>query len=469
MKRSLPFLLNITLLSLSISVAPLTSLSVAQPQENRSLFATYARGALRISIPDDAPRSGEGILTVEVLDPEDGVAARSALHVTATARQGFWRQELELPKTLGLEDLVWHRLRYSFAYNGEPAVAHQGIASISNILRLPTVHVLGRQLYLSGGVAAVRLIITEDDKQTPVTSGSVQVELVGAGQKPQLLYTGKLNDRGTTQAQFRFPAGLVGSYSLHYALDTAIGPAEYTQQIRLEDKASILLTTEKPIYQPGQTIHIRALALDRSDHHATGGRKLTFEVEDSRGNKVFRKITQTDPYGVASAEFGLADEVNLGVYHLRAMMEDDTAGPRGNAEIALQVERYVLPRFKVAVELAAKDAKAKRGYRPGDHVTGTVRANYFFGKPLDGAEVTVRITGIDVERFDAGTSRGRADRDGSFPFDIRLPDFFAGSASNHGAARLSVDATVKDTAGHTESRGEPVTISESPAPGHRYS
>ena len=68
----------------------------------------------------------------------------------------------------------------------------------------------------------------------------------------------------------------------------------------------ILLTSEKPLYQPGQTIHARALALDRSDHDAAAKRKLTFEVEDSRGNKVFKKVTATDEFGVASAEFSLA-------------------------------------------------------------------------------------------------------------------------------------------------------------------
>ena len=160
-------------------------------------------------------------------------------------------------------------------------------------------------------------------------------------------------------------------------VDTPIGSTEFTQQVRLEDKASILLTTEKPIYQPGQTIHVRALALDRANHEAAAGRKLTFEVEDSRGNKVFKKATQTDKFGIASAEFALADEVNLGTYHLRALM-DDGAGAT-TAEMALNVERYVLPKFKVAVEFAGKDA-SKHGYRPGDHVTGTVRANYFFGK-----------------------------------------------------------------------------------------
>jgi uncharacterized protein YfaS (alpha-2-macroglobulin family) len=122
----------------------------------------------------------------------------------------------------------------------------------------------------------------------------------------------------------------------------------------------------------------------------------------------------------------------------------------------------VLPRFKVAVELAGKDAKVKRGYRPGDHVTGTVRANYFFGKPVDGAEVTIHAPAMDGERFEAGTSQGRTDRDGVFVFDIRLPDYFAGNPLNHGVTPLLVEATVKDAAGHSESRGEPVTVSASP-------
>src|SRR5262249_26367333 len=147
-------------------------------------------------------------------------------------------------------------------------------------------------------------------------------------------------------------------HSLRYVVDTPLGPVEHVEEIRLEDKSSILLTTEKPIYQPGQTIHVRALALDRANHQAVAGHQLTFEVEDSRGNKVFRKITQTDPYGLASAEFGLADEVNLGTYHLRAIL-DNAPGAPTTSEIALQVDRYTLPRFKVAVELSRKDGKGK--------------------------------------------------------------------------------------------------------------
>src|SRR5262249_29287982 len=160
-------------------------------------------------------------------------------------------------------------------------------------------------------------------------------------------------------------------------------------------------------------------------------------------------------------EFGLADEVNLGTYHLRAILDNTSGAPPTSSEIALQVDRYTLPRFKVAVELSGKDGKGKRGYRPGERVPGIVRANYFFGKPVNG-EVTVKASGFDLARFDAGASTGRTDSEGAFPFDIRLPDFIAGRPLNRGAARVLVEATVKDTSGHSESRGEPLTVSQFP-------
>ena len=267
-------------------------------------------------------------------------------------------------------------------------------------------------------------------------------------------FTGPFNARGTADPQLRFPAGLTGNCSLRYIADTPIGTTEVTEQIRLEDKTSVLLTTEKPIYQPGQTIHVRALALNRANHEASAARKLTFEVEDSRGNKVFKSATQTDKFGIASAEFGLADEVNLGAYHLRAVMDGGTP-----TEITLNVERYVLPKFKVAVDFADT---AKHGYRPGDHVTGTVRANYFFGKPVGEAELTIKGTGMDVATFEVGSVKGKTDTDGSYHFDLKLPEYFAGRPLAGGSARVLIEATVKDSAGHAETRGTPITVSTSP-------
>ena len=423
--------------------------------------ATYTRGTLDLTIPYHAAQAGAGKLTVELLDPEDHVLGSAEKTVDAVEGKGRWHERIALAKPLAIDELVWHRVRYRFEYSDGKTSKIEGTESISEILRTPVVHILGQQSYLAGGEAAVRVIVTDSHDEIVPGRGSVRIELLVPEKKSQLLFSGQLNRRGTTEAQFRFPAGVVGSYQLRYLVDTAIGSTEFIQHVRLEDKVSILLTTEKPIYQPGQMIHVRALALDRANHEAAAGRKLTFEVEDSRGNKVFKKATQTDKFGIASAEFGLADEVNLGTYHLRALLGDGDS-PTNTAEIALNVERYVLPKFKVAIDFAGSDNKTKRGYRPGDHVTGTVRANYFFGKPVDDSAVTVKASSMDVSMFAVGSTQGRTDHDGTYHFDLTLPTYFAGRPLSQGAARVLIEATVKDSADHSETRGEPITVSESP-------
>ena len=425
-----------------------------------SAVATYAHGLLHLTIPYNAAHAGVGQLTIEILDPEDNVLGRAERHVKVAGGHGRWQDEIKLDKSLSLDDLVWHRVRYRFEYDDRRTAGFEATESISEVLRRPVMHIMGQQSYISGGAAAVRVIVTDSKNELIAGPGSVRIEFLHAEKKPQLLFSGQLNRRGTTEAQFRFPARLVGSYDLHYVVDTSIGSTEFTQPVRLEDKVSVLLTTEKPIYQPGQTMHVRALALDRSDHEAAN-RKLTFELEDSRGNKVFKKVTETDQFGVASAEFGLADEVNLGTYHLRALMGESEA-PTNTAEIALNVQRYVLPKFKVAVEFSEKGKKQKRGYQPGDHVTGTVRTNYFFGKPVDNAEISMKASAMDVEVVEVASVQGKTDSEGVYHFDLHLPKYFAGRPLSQGAARVLIEATVKDGAGHAETRGEPITVSESP-------
>jgi hypothetical protein len=321
------------------------------PIEEPTASATYVHGILDLTIPYHATRAGAGQLEVEVLDPEDHVLAHLDQPVDVAQGQGHWRKGIQLAKPLASDELVWHRVRYHFAYSDGKSSSIEGTQSISQILRTPVIHILGQQSYMAGSQAAVRVIVTDSHDEVISGRGSVRVELLIPDQKSRLLFTGPLNQRATTEAQFRLPSDTVRGYQLHYLVDTSIGSTEFVQSIRLEDKVSILLTTEKPIYQPGQTIHVRALALDRSNHEAANNHKLTFEVEDSRGNKVFKKLTQTDKFGIASADFGLADEVNLGTYHLRALMGDSEA-PTNRAEVALNVERYIL-RAKTARPSAA--------------------------------------------------------------------------------------------------------------------
>ena len=452
------FRLLLTLLAFVYMLAPLC--------EAQSVMATWSQGTLSLTMTYRAPRAGAGKLIVELLSPEDEVLAKSECLVEATGRQDAWKQTLTVPHSIPFNQLVWERVRWRFQYVVDAAPSMEQIRSASTILHRPLMHILGQTSYLAGAEAAVRVIVSDasragTDEPQLASDGTVHVDLLVPDAKPRVLFRGHLDQRGTTEAQFRFPAGLTGEYGLHFVAETPAGATETTQNVRLEDKVSILLTTEKPVYQPSQTVHIRALALDRSDEHAAAGRKLAFEIEDSRGNKVFRRSTETDKFGIASAEFTLADEVNLGAYHLRAFI-GKSESPSSSAEVTLNVERYVLPKFRVTVDFAESNGKPKRDYRPGDQVTGTVHASYFFGKPLDHAAITVKATGADVAEFEAAHVRGDTDSAGDYHFDLRLPDYFAGTSLAQGGAPVLIEVTVKDGAGHVETRGESITVSRSP-------
>ena len=426
--------------------------------ESRTISAVYFRDALAFSLPYEAAHGGEAELKLELLSPEDRVLGEVKRHKRVTEGSGVWNARMVLGERMTLDELVWQRVRFTLRYENQTSPDLEEIRSLSEILERPVLRVLGQRSYIAGAPAAMRVIVTGSsagETALMVKRGAVRIELLDPDHAPKLLFAGELDRRGSVAADFRFPEGLTGSFPVRFSADTPLGHVETTETVQLEDKISVLLTSEKPIYQPSQTIHLRALALDRADRHAAAGRALTFEVEDPRGNKVFRKSTAADNFGVASAEFTLADEVNLGTYHVRAKIGETSA-----AELAVNVERYLLPKFRVAIEFDSKSGKPKRDYRPGDHVTGAVKANYFFGKPVDNASVTMKASGMDAELFEAASAKGRTDRDGAYRFDLVLPQFFAGNGKRHGATPVVVEATVKDAADHSETRGEPITVSQ---------
>src|ERR1700726_2087795 len=132
-----------------------TLMQSSQAARANSAVVTYTRGILNVTIPYHSAHSGDGKLTVEVLDPEDKVLGRAETQVSMGEGDGRWQEKIRLDKPLGVDDLVWHRLRYRYEYDDQKAAALEGTESISQILRTPVVHILGQQSYLSGALAAV--------------------------------------------------------------------------------------------------------------------------------------------------------------------------------------------------------------------------------------------------------------------------------------------------------------------------
>src|SRR5258708_40014106 len=193
---------NLRLLWIAALVAVAgTILLLVQPfqtADGKTAVVTYSRGVLHVSIPYHAVRAGDGRLTVEVLDPEDKVLGHAETQAAIGEGYGRWQEDIRLDKALGVDDLVWHRVRYRYEYDGGKVAALEGTESISEILRTPVVHILGQQAYLTGGAAAVRVIVTDSKNEAIAGGGSVRIALAGGGQKPRRPLSRGVHQQGAT-------------------------------------------------------------------------------------------------------------------------------------------------------------------------------------------------------------------------------------------------------------------------------
>jgi uncharacterized protein YfaS (alpha-2-macroglobulin family) len=315
---------------------------------------------------------------------------------------------------------------------------------------------LGQSRWLAGGPASLRIIVSDHKTGKPVPA---DVKLLlqtpkKEGEKtdpsPTPLYAGDTNRLGTVDAQFTVPDVSAGNYTLVAQVKTRLGTDEITQPIELTESVQVLLTADKPLYQPGQTMHLRALALDLATRDAVIGQKLTLEVEDARGNKVFKKTQALSKFGIAAADFELASEVNMGTYTVRAIL------PHGQAEKKVRVERYVLPKFKVAL------TTEKAYYLPGETASGSVQADYFFGKPVAGGEVVIEVSTIDIGVTKLAELRGKTDGNGTYKFEYELPKSFVGQPFEQGKAMVEFHAMITDTADHLQGAYKSVPVVKDP-------
>lgn len=212
----------------------------------------------------------------------------------------------------------------------------------------------------------------------------------------------------------------------------------------------LLLTTDKPIYQPGQTMHLRALALEKPALGPVANQAITFEIEDGKGNKIHKEDRTTDEWGIAHTSFPIGKIVNLGTFKVRAIFGESVA------EKSAEVSLYALPKFgiKIAVE--------EPWYLPGMTVSGVVDAKYFFGKAVAAGAVKIVASAIDVEESVFEEITGQTDADGRFNFAIQLPNFFAGLPLEQGNALVQLAVSVTDAAEQEVKKSMAVIVSNKP-------
>jgi len=301
------------------------------------------------------------------------------------------------------------------------------------------IELVGQTELLAGGPAALRIVVTDHAKRKPAYLALVSIRLASQdGGYVERLFVGRTDRYGTVEASFNIPDVEPGQYELRVRARKDEHRDEATQTVTIKRGYQVLLTTDKPIYQPGQLIHIRALALRKPTMQAVADRQVILEAADAKGNKVFKSQQTTNAYGVASADFQLADEVNTGRYTIRVLLDDQ------QTEKKVTVERYVLPKFKIKLETD------KPYYLPGETASGSVQVDYFFGQPVANADVEVSVKTFDVELTEIAQIEGKTDAQGHYEFEATLPASFVGQPIEQGNAYLQFDVKVTDPADHAE-------------------
>ena len=297
------------------------------------------------------------------------------------------------------------------------------IATVPRVLRVGQTERVALSLF-SGtrpGSDNVRLVLSKGGQTVAEGSGPVQ----GAG-----------------DVAIGLPALPEGDYELSIRGSTFQDKAT----VKVEEGTIVFVETDKPIYKPGQTVHIRVLTLDPQLRPWTSA--VVVEAQDASGTKIYRKEAKTDDFGMLQLDLPVSPEPNLGVWKVIARV-----GKR-SAELNVRIEKYVLPKYEVKINLA------KEWVLASDQIKGSIAAEYSYGKPVVG---DVQIVGRRyVGRWEEFANVTKP-IDGTAQFELPAVRYVSGVPGAKGQGNVQIDVVVREKAtGYEEKTSRLLTVAATP-------
>ena len=208
--------------------------------------------------------------------------------------------------------------------------------------------------------------------------GAIALSLTGGrGPERPLEVAGWEHRHGVATAELTLPEVPDGDYQLHASYRTPLGSGEVVAPLALYTPARIHVITDRPLYQPGNTVRFRAVALRARDLAPLDHRPGTWVIRDPGNEVLLEEAAPAGEWGVVSGSFPLDKAAASGAWKV--------AWRSGAAidEVAFTVEPFTLPRFRV-------DATADRPfYRPGDRPSIKGAVVYSSGAPVAAATVEI--------------------------------------------------------------------------------
>jgi protocatechuate 3,4-dioxygenase beta subunit len=406
----------------------------------------------------------DAAVTLELIDA-DGLFDGSG-SATIRLEPGTHVVKIEIPvsRHSDQDTLRWDALRYVVAGGAQTVRGVVALAAITpDLYELRVAHPIS--------VAPGQPFVLRAHATNPVTHRVVPGVTVQASFEDAPTKRSALTDaHGEARFNLILPASSGGddSFTVHLQADKNGLSRQEDADIRIAHTDEVLVQTDKTLYQPGQTLHVRALMFD-AERRALAGIKTEFTIRDPDDTVVFRASARTNRFAIAAADWEIPPSLRLGDYSVRAESDDDNHQATGTEDV--RISRYELPTFTVA---ASSD---RSFYMPGQDAKIDINASYLFGRPV--TRGTVRLVHQEERRWDFREQKwevtedreikGTLNASGRFTATVSLGDEFKDLAEN--TYRRYEDATfaayvTDETSGRTEQRR--LTLRASREPIHIY-
>ncbi len=329
-------------------------------------------------------------IELEWLDPQDAVRNRAERIETIAPGAG----KITIPLPLLIEskhedETLWHRLRYRISPDlpsGKSFTPVAGVISLSEITPdIFELNVTASEFPFAGKLYRAHVRALHPITGRPVSGVNIAAHLKFDNDRKDSFKAGGIaNSHGYLALDFNLPRDLIAEDG-KLEIKATRGDFKQKAEIDLRDDhlglSRILLTTDKPLYQPAQTLHIRALAMSFSNR-AIPDAGLELKIEDPEGTTQFRADLKTSRVGVANVDWQIPDNARLGNYSINIELDDDKLG-KGMVSSTVKITRYDLPNF------AVKTKPDRDYYLPGQNAEVEIRGDYLFGQPVTKGHVRV--------------------------------------------------------------------------------
>src|SRR3984957_7730810 len=332
-----------------------------------------------------------GTLYVDLLDPKDAVIASSKTTERLNPGRNLIKLSLPRPAVPTVSDndpALWYRVKYRLLRGDQQAdqqadnqqtddkQATSGLVALGAIAPdMFELRVAHADKALPGQPYQVRVHAANPVTRKPVSGVEVHGELEFDADENRAVITRTTNSSGDAVLLFHIPARVTEGGSVTMESRKRDQTRKENFDFDLDPRARIIINTDKLLYQPGQSLHARALVLS-ANKHPVGNEDTEFKLVDPESNTVFSSTAKTNDFGIASIDWELPDSTELGPYALQVSLSNSDRYGSAQAMTNVRVSRYDLPNFTVA-------AKPDRSYYlPGQNASVEVSAKYLFGKDL---------------------------------------------------------------------------------------